>query len=787
MKRLLVILLAVLLLLFQITACGTKDAALPERTGSDFSSASAVAEMPGPSSSPVSAHALMPDDQPPESEYDRAAWYGFIVSDAAKNPDDPVTEKEMADMLTAMISVYQSAVLGEWAALTAKASDSNLVYRDYGAMLILYAAELVGCTQFSIPFAFYSGNTEWDGEDMWGSAQREYPLFQTTWENRCESITKQRGPDEDLNYLYAALMYVISRYSQVSGMQLMEQNSEMDLRCDERMTYRESAVSVVRLYESDESVARLLPESLEALKTADAALEAAGDRRLRILESETGIVKGDVFIPGETYSGCAYYVSNNGSDENDGLTPQTAWATIDKVNKADLKEGDAVFFERGGTWRTAMITSRPGITYSAYGQGRKPKLYASPENGSGADKWKLYDQGEDSAKIWVYEKDMLDCGAVVLNEEQAAKKVMAFWNGAEFVVYIGRTVGGWEDGASERQMTSPKFDPKEQLLEDLTFFSEASSTLPGTLPVYLNGWSAETNYSLSAVGPLYLRCDAGNPGELYQSIEFLTPHSIFDGLAAGAVLDNLHVGYTGGTAICTGPENDGTVVQNCEVSWCGGAVASYSLDRQTGYMAGFQRLGGAVPGNSCGNAVRNNYIHEIYAEGTGLETFRRDTSEVRNITDNTFSGNLLYHCSTGLYLFNWDEEADPNHQFKNCVYEDNYVLYSGLCDWVDTDNYAPAFAMDGGPNMQDGTVVVRNNVFFAARTALIYMKTYASEYMPKFSGNQYIQLGGAPFLWHESSFYYASANAREGILNILGDETGKVTTLSRYHWENKDW
>ncbi|MBQ2746663.1 MAG: hypothetical protein IJF35_02995, partial [Clostridia bacterium] len=31
-------------------------------------------------------------------------------------------------------------------------------------------------------------------------------------------------------------------------------------------------------------------------------------------------------------SGNIYYVSNDGDDNNDGLTPETAWKTIDRVN-----------------------------------------------------------------------------------------------------------------------------------------------------------------------------------------------------------------------------------------------------------------------------------------------------------------------------------------------------------------------------------------------------------------------------------------------------------------------
>ena len=54
-------------------------------------------------------------------------------------------------------------------------------------------------------------------------------------------------------------------------------------------------------------------------------------------------------------SGTKYYVSTSGSDANDGLTPETAWATVGKVSKFEgFKAGDGVFFRRGDIWREKL-------------------------------------------------------------------------------------------------------------------------------------------------------------------------------------------------------------------------------------------------------------------------------------------------------------------------------------------------------------------------------------------------------------------------------------------------
>lgn len=147
----------------------------------------------------------------------------------------------------------------------------------------------------------------------------------------------------------------------------------------------------------------------ENVAAATALLEEAVVRREAIVNTSTEIVWSETFTPGQTYTGAAYYVSNKGSDGNDGLSPETAWATLDRVNQAPLQYGDAVFFERGSVWRNTTVETKEGVTYSAYGEGVKPRICASPENGGDPDLWSLWWEGENGEKIWLYHRDMPDC------------------------------------------------------------------------------------------------------------------------------------------------------------------------------------------------------------------------------------------------------------------------------------------------------------------------------------------------------------------------------------------
>jgi hypothetical protein len=93
-----------------------------------------------------------------------------------------------------------------------------------------------------------------------------------------------------------------------------------------------------------------------------------------------------------------YYVNaTNGNDNNDGLSPSTAWKTMAKVNDSFFQPGDFVLFKRGEIWREQLIVPSSGLPNSpiiigAYGVGNKPVI-------TGPDiviEWK----GDDMNNVW---------------------------------------------------------------------------------------------------------------------------------------------------------------------------------------------------------------------------------------------------------------------------------------------------------------------------------------------------------------------------------------------------
>lgn len=84
----------------------------------------------------------------------------------------------------------------------------------------------------------------------------------------------------------------------------------------------------------------------------------------------------------DNVEGTTYYISSStGSDENDGLTEDTAWKTFAKLPSLELKAGDKILLKKGDTWIGDRIklysptgTKENLVVLGAYGEGEKPSL-----------------------------------------------------------------------------------------------------------------------------------------------------------------------------------------------------------------------------------------------------------------------------------------------------------------------------------------------------------------------------------------------------------------------------
>lgn len=727
----------------------------------------------------------------PASEYERGLWYGFLPDELADaDPDTTVvTWKQYCAMLGRMISAYDNSKLPEWENMTADAPNSEMK-RDGAVVALFFAGKTMNLLYFNSSFDW---NEKFESYD-WGSrASWDYPVFD--WQE--PAYINDFWYDAN-NSVGVAVGYMIYRHSCITGLPLLDADSK-GWNTDGDLTLRDALVSAVRLYESVEEVAFETAEKLLAavMETEQAqALAAEADaRKQEIWNSQTTIVKNNEYVQGETYTGTAYYVSNNGDDSNDGLSPETPFATMERLNKIRFSFGDAVFFERGGLWRKAQlpvsIRETEGITLSAYGEGEKPKFYGSPENGGGADNWELYFDGENGEKIWKYKNEMTDCPAIVGPDDTLiAKRDMVYWDENGFKVY--------EDITQEYDFT--KHLENGELFVDLPY---AESEDPGN--IFIRHYDGDSGQHVYLTGPLYVRLDEGNPGGLYASIEFLAAYAMTDGLSEYTTIDNFEIAYSSRT-FCLGGGVEGDSIdhitcQNSVAAWCGGQIHFFGESPMTTQYGYAYIDGGGFNTNGSYETIRNCYAHHCFQEGIALETFADDTETCEYVT---IEDNVVEYCPMGLLVINWDEERREEHLFENISVKNNYVMYSGFenyynfpvmlppteegADWdwgaaigkLATDAYG---AGGFGPDAHDGSYVSSGNTFAFAFSSLCRMYFYYEEYMNYLKENTYAQIPG--FSWFEIYNYgtYEYGGDRKRILDAeeamkwLHDETATIITF----------
>ncbi len=75
-----------------------------------------------------------------------------------------------------------------------------------------------------------------------------------------------------------------------------------------------------------------------------------------------------------------YHVdSRNGDDSRDGLAPERAWKTLDRVNSAIFPPGDRVLFRTGSVWSGQLRIAAQGgpgrpVVFRSYGGGPRPRI-----------------------------------------------------------------------------------------------------------------------------------------------------------------------------------------------------------------------------------------------------------------------------------------------------------------------------------------------------------------------------------------------------------------------------
>ena len=425
--------------------------------------------------------------------------------------------------------------------------------------------------------------------------------------------------------------------------------------------------------------------------------------------------------------GQAYFVSIDGDDNQDGKTPETAWKTLAKVSSTQLEPGDGVFLRRGDTFR-GQIVAQSGVTYAAYGEGNKPNIYGWDRNMASADCWELVDAKHH---IWKCTDKVLDAGTVVFNEgEYHSRKLIPSYIDGQFVC---------------RECPEKPFVMEKEMTQNLDIFFKFTDEMTTreskgeSFPIPRAGQSY--------FGDLYLRCDEGNPGEYFKSIELLSHRHLIHARSCKDIrIDNLCLKYSGSHAIAAGGGIVGLHVTNCEIGWIGGCIQHY-LGTDPNYPQGTRgtvtRYGNGVEiYGACDDfEVSDCYIYQIYDAGmTHQVTVREKVLEMKNVL---YKDNLVEYCVYGIEYF-LEKEVENESSMSNIEICGNIIRFSGY-GWgqqrhnVDT----PAHIKGWSYVNTASNFTIHHNVFDQAAYRMVHLVAREKESLPKLYENTYIQKEGS--------------------------------------------
>ncbi len=464
-------------------------------------------------------------------------------------------------------------------------------------------------------------------------------------------------------------------------------------------------------------------------------------------------------------SGTTYYVSESGDDNNDGKSPENAWKTLKKVDGADLQYGDGVFFKRGDLFRGCFHT-KSGVSYGAYGDGEKPKIYSADKPLNDKSLWELYDSEHN---IWKLKEKILDVGTIVFDGgKSVSRKLIPTYNGKEFVC---------------RNDTNKVFDVKNEMTKDLDLFWYYDGNL-STEPSKGEDFPIPTFPNDECLGDLYLRCDNGNPGEVFCEVEALVRrHAIRSGSNKDVTIDNLCIKYIGMHGVSAGGHVVNLTVTNCEFGWIGGCIQSFwgnDPNYPEGKRGSVTRFGNAIEiyGGCDGYKADNNYIYEVYDAGITHQVTTNTKKMLENIE---YSGNLIERCVYGIEYFLDQIEGEKESCMKNVVMKDNFIRLSGYGWGQQRHNTDTPALIKGWSYVNTGeNQVIENNILDRSAFRMLHLVAERKEYCPTLKNNTYIQnIGGLIGQYGgkesgEPPIIKFDSNAEESIKNIFGDSNAKV-------------
>ena len=409
-------------------------------------------------------------------------------------------------------------------------------------------------------------------------------------------------------------------------------------------------------------------------------------------------------------TGNIYYVSASGSDANDGLSKERPIKSLSKVMNMmyakTFKNGDAILFNDGDTFRGSLSLQVYGLTLGSYGDIKKgkPKIYGPSQNSANSSLWV-----EVSPNIWKYQQNGKD--AVITSDIGA---IWFFCNKGNNNCSRTTTDGKTKYSFGDKKIPYKTFEDTDENIFEL---------LANDLDFYHSGHASNAGKTGKN---LYLY-SVGNPGERFDDIEIAPGNS---GIAFGnytdIVIDNLEVKFYGHHGI-----NGGTVanltISNCEIAYIGGMKQYYNDDGRPTRLGNGVEIYGEVKSRTGypvkdGFVLKNNYVYEIYDAGLTFQ-YTAEAGHASKVEKATFDGNVIENCAYAIEYWNETRETSEtkytNQTYINQMYIKNNILRTSGYGYTETrprHTEALIKAWDVNTDTKNvvehnGEYIIENNIF----------------------------------------------------------------------------
>ena len=356
-----------------------------------------------------------------------------------------------------------------------------------------------------------------------------------------------------------------------------------------------------------------------------------------------------------------FYISPNGDDSADGRSPENAWKTLVHLADGgfDFEDGDAVLFERGGEWNSELSTRwsgrfafhpHSGVTYSAYGAGPRPVLTNSID-ASSPDCW----QKTDYEGVWRFREKLADIrediGAIIFDEGKAwGVKLIPNFTLTAFTADARTQNSGMVSNGIEHYFSGGTLlqNPGD-IRENLEFIHDYEG------------------------GALYLRCNEGNPAEVFGKIRLCRRgHILLSGKETRDItVKNIALKYGGSHgAGLNGCRN--VLFEGCEIGFMGGVIQGED-GKRVRFGNGIENWG------SCDNfVIRNCHLYQCY-DSAMTSQWCGNSPEPVVMKDVHFDNNVVETSNMAVELWNANETATtPDSAMIDCTVNDNYGINLGF-------------------------------------------------------------------------------------------------------------